>query len=66
VAPLSPAPPAARCIPPVHAALKRTALRLRYRVRLLVETAAFNNLFLGAILANTVVLALEHDGMTSK
>ena len=45
------------------AAVKRAVLRAQYRVRLLVESPAFNNVFLVAILANTVVLAIEHDGM---
>ena len=38
-------------------------LRAQYRVRLLVESSTFNNAFLVAILANTLVLAIEHDGI---
>ena len=51
---------------PQFAAFKRQLLRLRYRVRLMVETSSFNNVFLIAILANTIVLALEYDGMSPK
>ena len=44
-------------------ALRRAWLRAQYRVRLVVESQLFGNIFLCAILANTVVLAIEHDGM---
>lgn len=49
---------------PLRAAAAHAWLRAQYRVRLLVESGAFTNLFLAAILANTVVLAIEHDGMS--
>lgn len=49
---------------PLPAALKRLWLRGQYRVRLLVESGPYNSLFLVAILANTIVLAIEHDGMS--
>lgn len=57
-----------RCTPSAlhcqHAAVKRQLLRAQYRLRLLVESSAFTAVFLGAILVNTVLLAIEHDGMS--
>ena len=49
---------------PRPAGAKRKWLRFQYRVRLVVESSAFNNLFLVGILANSLVLAMEHDGMS--
>jgi len=49
---------------PPPAGIKRQWMRFQYRVRLMVEAPLFNNLFLVAILANTVLLAVEHDGMS--
>jgi hypothetical protein len=46
--------------------LKGAWLRFQYRVRLVVESSAFNNLFLAAILGNSLVLAIEHDGMSAE
>lgn len=43
---------------------KRTLLRAQYRVRALVCSSAFNNIFLFAILLNTVALAIVYDGMS--
>lgn len=49
-----------------YTAIKRQLLRAQYRLRLLVESSAFNAVFLGAILVNTVLLAIEHDGMSKE
>jgi hypothetical protein len=46
-----------------QAAVGAALLRARYRVRLLIESNAFNQAFLFAIIANTAILAAEHDGM---
>ncbi|WIA28050.1 hypothetical protein OEZ86_010635 [Tetradesmus obliquus] len=45
-------------------AAKRYAMMLQYRIRVLVTSSMFNNIFLLAIIANTVALALTHEGMT--
>jgi hypothetical protein len=42
----------------------RYAMMLQYRIRVLVCSSWFNNIFLLAIIANTVVLAMTHEGMT--
>ncbi|WIA07983.1 hypothetical protein OEZ85_007455 [Tetradesmus obliquus] len=47
-------------------AAKRYAMMLQYRIRVLVTSSMFNNIFLLAIIANTVALALTHEGMTHK
>lgn len=52
--------------PPARAAVKRQLLRAQYRLRLVVESSAFNGVFLAAILVNTVLLAIEHDGMSEE
>ncbi len=49
--------------PPTPPAIKRQWLRFQYRTRLVVESSAFNNLFLMAILGNAALLAVEYDGM---
>jgi hypothetical protein len=46
--------------------LKRTLLRGQYRVRALVCSSAFNNIYLVAILLNTVALAIVYDGMSAQ
>jgi hypothetical protein len=43
---------------------KRYAMMLQYRIRVVVCSSWFNNIFLLAIIANTVVLAMTHEGMT--
>lgn len=55
-----------RSTPPARAAVKRQLLRAQYRLRLVVESSAFNAVFLAAILVNTVLLAIEHDGMSEE
>jgi hypothetical protein len=46
--------------------LKRTLLRGQYRVRALACSSAFNNIYLVAILLNTVALAIVYDGMSAQ
>jgi len=43
---------------------KRALLGAQYRVRVLVCSSWFNNIFLLAIILNTVALAIVYDGMT--
>lgn len=43
--------------------LRRLHLKAMFRARLLVNTPSFNNTMLAIIVANTVVLAMEYDGM---
>ncbi len=43
--------------------LRRLHLKAMFRARLLVNTPTFNNAMLAVIVANTVVLAMEYDGM---
>ncbi|KXZ54859.1 hypothetical protein GPECTOR_4g931 [Gonium pectorale] len=45
--------------------LRRLHLRAMFRARLLAGSSAFAYCMLGIILANTVVLAMEYDGMSS-
>ncbi len=42
----------------------RKYLMLQYRVRMLVEAPLFTNLFLWAIVGNTLILAMSYDGMS--
>jgi hypothetical protein len=44
---------------------KRTWLRLLFRIRLYVHATWFSNVMLLAIIANTAVLAMEYDGMST-
>lgn len=46
--------------------LKRTRLRAQYRVRWVVTSSWFNNIFLLLIILNTVALAVVYDGMSSE
>lgn len=43
---------------------KRMLLMGQYRVRALVTSGWFNNIFLLAIILNTVALAIVYDGMS--
>lgn len=43
---------------------KRVLLKGQYRVRALVTSGWFNNIFLLAIILNTVALAIVYDGMS--
>lgn len=45
--------------------LRRLALRCQYRCYVLVQGPAFNQVFLLAILVNTLLLAIEFDGMSA-
>lgn len=45
--------------------LRRLHLRAMFRARLLVSSQSFSYLMLAVIVANTVVLAMEYDGMTA-
>lgn len=44
--------------------LKRTMLRAQYRVRWVVTSSWFNNIFLLLIILNTVALAIVYEGMS--
>jgi hypothetical protein len=44
--------------------LKRTLLKMQYRVRALVTSGWFNNIFLLIIILNTVALAIVYDNMS--
>lgn len=43
---------------------KRTLLKIQYRVRALVTSGWFNNIFLLMIILNTVALAIVYDNMS--
>ncbi|KAF8072369.1 NaCP60E [Scenedesmus sp. PABB004] len=43
---------------------KRAAMRAQYRLRVVVCSGWFSNTFVAAILLNTLVLALTHEGMS--
>jgi hypothetical protein len=45
---------------------KRRLMMMQYRVRMLVCSDWFNNLFLLAIAANTVCLAITYHGMSAQ
>lgn len=55
---------AAFCLSQDLPRFKRTLLKAQYRVRALVTSSWFNNIFLLAILLNTVALAIVYDGMS--
>jgi hypothetical protein len=43
---------------------KRALLKAQYRVRWVVTSTWFNNIFLALIILNTVALAIVYDGMS--
>lgn len=46
--------------------VKRQWLRFQFRLRVVVEHNMFNNGFLLAIIVNTILLALEYDGVCGR